>query len=185
MGPRICACAPPAIRIHGSIGGIPDQQMQVRTARIPSGTADAKHLPMRDQGAAHQRTGLYRDRAHVPVIRVIAIGVMQANVNAEIDPVVLRVPPTSVDDLICIGGGIHGAIGDAVIHPVVTIVIYPFAQAVGPIRARARIADTCLRRRRARRWRRRAVLAGSIASVCQDNGILRVIRHGMVEDRFL
>ena len=140
---------------------------------------------MRDQGAAHERTGLHRDRAHMPVIRVVAVGVMQADVNAEVDLVVLRVPPAGVDDLVCIGGGIDGAIRDAIIHAVVTIVIDPVAEAVGPVRTRARIADACLRRRRTRGWGRRTILASPVAGICQDNVILRVIGRGMVEDGFL
>jgi hypothetical protein len=110
---------------------------------------------------------------------------MQADINTEVDPVILRVPPTGVDDLVRIGGGIHGAIGDAVIHAVVTIIIDPVTEAVGPVRTRTRIANARLGRRCAWRWRRRTVLARSISGVCQDNSILRVIGRGMVEDRFL
>jgi hypothetical protein len=110
---------------------------------------------------------------------------VQANVNAEVDPVILRIPPAGIDDLICICGGVDGTIRDAVVHAIVTVVIDPIAEAVRPVSTRTRVADTRLGRRCARRRRGRTVLASPIAGVCKDNSILGVIGRGMVEDGFL
>ena len=121
----------------------------------------------------------------MPIIRVVAIGVAQADINAEVDPVILRVPPAGVNDLVCIGGGVDGTIGNAIIQAVVTIVIDPVTEAIGPVSARACIAYARLGRRCARRRRRRTVLARLIAGVGKDNIILSVIGGGMIEDGFL
>ncbi len=110
---------------------------------------------------------------------------MQADVDTEIDAVILRVPPTGIDDLVCVRGGIDGAVGDAIIHAIVTIVVDPVTKAVGPVSARARVAYARLGRRRARRRWRGTILAGSLAGVCEDDIVLGVIRGGMVEDGFL
>ena len=69
------------------------------------------------------------------VISVVSIGMMQADINAEIDLVILRVPPARIDDLVCICRGINGTIGDAIIHAIVTIIIDPIAQAIRPVSA--------------------------------------------------
>ena len=157
----------------------------MRTAGIAGRTADAKHLSVWDNGATYERTGLHCNRAHVPIIGVIPVGMVQADVNAEVDPVILRIPPAGIDDLVCVCGGVDGTIRDAVVHAIVTIVINPIAEAVRPVSTCTRVADTRLGRRCAwRRWRR-TVLARPIASVGKDNSILGVIGSGMVEDGFL
>ena len=69
---------------------------------------------------------------------------MQADVNAEIDLVILRIPPAGIDDLVCIRRGVDGTIRDAIVHAIVTIIIDPIAEAVRPVSARARVADTRL-----------------------------------------
>lgn len=73
---------------------------------------------------------LHRNRAHVPIVCIESIGMMQPNINAEADPVILRVYPASIDDLICIGGSIDRTIGDAVIYAVMTVVPDPIAKAI-------------------------------------------------------
>ena len=157
----------------------------MRSAGIAGRTTDAKHLSVWDNGAAYERTGLHRDRAHVSVIGVIPVGMVQADVNAKVDPVILWVPPTGIDDLVRVCGGGNGAIRDAVVYAIVTVVIDPIAEAVRPVSTRARVADTCLGRRCARRWRGRTILASPIAGVCEDNSILGVIGRRMIEDGFL
>jgi len=52
---------------------------------------------------------------------------MQADVDAKVDLVILRVPPTGVNDLICIRRGVDRSIGDPIIDSVMTIVIHPGA----------------------------------------------------------
>lgn len=79
----------------------------MRTTGIPGRAADAQHFPMRHERAARRRTGLHRDRAHVSVIRIVAIGMMQADINAEIDLVILWIPPAGIDDLVRICRSIH------------------------------------------------------------------------------
>ena len=85
---------------------------------------------MRHGGASDGGTLLYSNGTHVSVICVVAVGMMQADIDTEIDPVILRVPPASIDDLICVGGGVDGAIRDAIIDAIVTIVIDPITKAV-------------------------------------------------------
>ena len=121
----------------------------------------------------------------MPVIGIVSIGVVQADVDAEVNLVVLRVPPTGINNLVCICRSIDGAIRNAVIHAVMTIVIDPVTKAVRPVSARARVADASLGRRRSGRRRRRTILARSIPGVCKDNVILGVVGSGMVEDGFL
>ena len=82
---------------------------------------------MRDKCAADYGAGLHRDRTHVPVIGIVAVRVMQADVDAKVDLVILRVPPTGVNDLICIRRGVDRSIGDPIIDSVMTIVIHPGA----------------------------------------------------------
>jgi hypothetical protein len=55
---------------------------------------------MREESTPGRGTRLYRDRTHVPVIGIVSIRMMQADIDAEINLVVLRVPPTGVDDLV-------------------------------------------------------------------------------------
>ena len=110
---------------------------------------------------------------------------VQTNVNAKIDPVILRIPPSGIDNLVCICGGVNGTIRDAVVYAIVTVVIDPIAEAVRPVSTRTCVADPRLGRRCARRWRGRTILTSTIAGVCKDNSILGVIRRGMIEDGFL
>ncbi len=105
----------------------------MRTGGIAGRAADAQHLSMRDRGAAHRRAALYRDRAHVSVIGVVPVRMMQADINAKIDLVILRIPPAGIHDLVRVGCCIHGAIGDAEVYAVMPIVVHPIAQAVGPV----------------------------------------------------
>ena len=128
---------------------------------------------------------MHRDRAHVPVIRAVSIGMMQPDVDTKVDFVILRIPPAGIHDLISIRRGIDGAIRDAVVHAVVTIVVDPIAEAVGPVTARARVANSSLWWRRAGRRRRRTVLARDSAGVGKHNVIVGVVWRGMVEDGFL
>ncbi len=76
---------------------------------------------------------------------------MQADVNTKVDLVILWIPPTRVDDLVCIRRGVDGTIGNAKVYAIVTIVVHPVAEAVGPVSARANVTDPCAGRRRARR----------------------------------
>lgn len=140
---------------------------------------------MWDECAARRGTGLDCNRAHVPVIGAVAIRVMQANIDPEIDLVILRVPPAGIDDLIRIRRGVDGTIRDAVVHTIVTIVIDPIAEAVRPVSARARVAHAGLWRRRASRRGRWTILARDIAGVCKDDIVVGVVWCGVVEDGFL
>jgi hypothetical protein len=65
---------------------------------------------MREESTPGRGTRLYRDRTHVPVIGIVSIRMMQADIDAEINLVVLRVPPTGVDDLVSVRGGKDGTI---------------------------------------------------------------------------
>jgi hypothetical protein len=71
----------------------------------------------------------------VPIIGVISIRVVQANVNAETDPVILWIPPACIHDLICIGRGIDGAIGDTKVYAIVAVIPDPITEAIGPVSA--------------------------------------------------
>ena len=120
----------------------------------------------------------------MPIVRVVSVGVMQADVDAEIDLVVLRVPPTGVDDLVGICGGIDRAIGDAIINSIVTVIPEPVAKAVGPVSTAARVAHTGLRRR-CSGWRWRwTVLIGERSIEHDDLIIERIVGLGMIENRF-
>jgi hypothetical protein len=110
---------------------------------------------------------------------------VQADVNTEVDSVILRVPPAGIDDLVGIRRGVKGTVGDAIIYAVVAIVINPIAEAVRPVPARARVADAGPGRRRPRRWRRRTVFACHIGCECQHHVIVGIVRRGMIEDRCL
>lgn len=140
---------------------------------------------MRYRCTSDRGTGLHGNGTHVAIIRVIAIGMMQAHVDAKIDPVILRVPPACIHDLVCIGCGIDGTIRDAIIHTIVTVVIYPVAQAVGPVSSAASITYTRLRWRCSRRCRNRAILICHIACVCNDAVVKCIVRCGMIENGFL
>src|SRR5215208_2098372 len=159
--------------------------MQVWSRGIACGTTNAQPFPMRHKDTARRRTSLHCNRAHVPIIRVVSVGMMQTDVDAEVDLMVLRVPPTRVDDLVCICGSINRTIGNAVVHAIMTIVIDPIAEAVRPVSARARVADPCLWRRRARRRRHRTSFASYSPCKCKHYVVVGIVRRGMIEDGFL
>src|SRR5215211_581930 len=148
----------------------------MRTARVTGRAADAKYFAVRDECAARGGTGLQRNRAHVPVIGAVSIGVMQTDINAEVDFVVLRVPPARIDDLVCIGRSVDRAVRDTVVHAIVTIIIDPIAEAVGPVSARAGITYASLRWRCAWRRRRWTILARLIAGVRKNNIVIGIVR---------
>ena len=128
---------------------------------------------------------MHRDRTHMTIIGVIAVRMMQADVDAEIDLVILRIPPASVNDLICIRRGIDGPVGNAIVDAIVAIVIQPGAQAIRPIGSIAGVTYAVLWRRCPGRLRRRTILAGFIAAESDDPVIERIVGRGMIEDRFL
>jgi len=72
---------------------------------------------------------------------------MQADIDAKVDLMVLRVPPTGINDLVCICCGVYRPIGNAIVHAIMTIVIHPIAEAIRPIPTRTRVANTGLWRR--------------------------------------
>jgi hypothetical protein len=55
---------------------------------------------------------------------------MQAHVDAEVDLVILWVPPACIYDLIRIRGSVHGTIGDAIIDPIVAVVVHPITKRI-------------------------------------------------------
>jgi hypothetical protein len=152
---------------------------------ITGGAADSKHFTMRHKGAARGKAGLYRDRTHVPVVSVVAIGMMQADIDTKVDLVILRIPPTCINDLVRICRGIHGPVRNAIVNAIMTIVIHPGTQAIRPIRPGARIANTGLWRRYPWRRGRRTGLAGFVTGKPNDTIIKSIVRRGVVEDRFL
>lgn len=110
---------------------------------------------------------------------------MQTDIDAEVDLVILRVPPARVDDLVCICRRINRPIRDAIVDAVMTIVVDPIAKTVRPVASGTCVADPSLRWRRAGRRRRGANLARLIACKSRDDVVVRVVGSGMVEDGFL
>ncbi len=139
---------------------------------------------MRDRCASHRPTWLHSDRAHMSVVCVVSIGMMQANVNAKIDFMILWIPPTRIDDLICICRGIYRPIRDAIVDTIVTIVPDPVAQTIRPISPTSRIANTGLWRRCSRRRGGWTVLIRHIACEYNDLIIECIVWRGMIENRF-
>jgi hypothetical protein len=121
----------------------------------------------------------------VTVIGVVAVRMMEADINPEIDLVILRVPPTRVDDLICICRGIDGTVRDAIIHAIMTVVIDPITKAVRPVSTLACIADPGLWWRCASRRRRRTIFARLVARVRKNDIVVGIVGRGMIEDGFL
>ena len=121
----------------------------------------------------------------MPIVGVVAVRVAQAYIDAEIDLVVLRIPPAGIDDLVCIGRRIDGTVRDPIVHTIVAVVIDPVPKTVGPVPALACVTNTRPRWRRARRRRGRTELAGRIAFISHDPVVKGVIGGGMIEDRFL
>ena len=155
------------------------------TSRIPSCAADAKHFAMWHERASRCGTGLHRDRTHVTIIGVVAVGMTEADVNPEIDFVILGIPPTRVDDLVCICRGIDGTVRDAIIHAIMTVVIDPIAQAVRPVSTLPCIANPGLWWRCASRRRGRTIFTRLIPGVGKDNIVVGIVGCGMIEDGFL
>lgn len=140
---------------------------------------------MRHRRTSDRGTCLHGNRTHVSVIGIVAVGMMQANVDAKIDPVILRIPPAGIHDLVCIRSCIDGTIRDTIIHAVMAVVVYPATKAVGPVSAAAGIAYAGLRRRRSR-WRRdRTILIRHIARKCNNAVVECIVGCGMIEDGFL
>lgn len=110
---------------------------------------------------------------------------VQADINPKVDLMILRIPPSRIDDLVRVCRGVNGTIGDSVIHAIVTVVGDPIRQAVRPIDALARVTYACLRRRNAGGRRRRAKLERLIAGKCQHTVIVGVVWRGVIEDRLL
>ena len=140
---------------------------------------------MRHEGATRCGAGLHRNGAHMSVISIVTIGMTQTDINAQIDLVILRVPPTRVDNLICICGRVHGAIRDAIIHAIVPIVINPIAEAVRPVPTLPRIANSGLWRRCAWRCRYRTILTRLILCKSQDDVVICIVGRGVIENGFL
>lgn len=111
---------------------------------------------------------MHSNGAHVSIISVIAIRMMQADVNTETDTVILWVPPAGIDDLVCIRRSVNGTIGDSIIHAVMSVVPDPTTKAVGPVTTTACITYARLRRWRSRRRRHRTIFVRYIAGVCND-----------------
>jgi hypothetical protein len=121
----------------------------------------------------------------MPIVRVVTVRMMQADIDTQVDLMVLRIPPTSINNLVSIRRGVHRAIGDAIVHAVVTIVVHPITEAVRPISALPGIAYAGLWRRDPRRRRDRAIFSGLIAGECKHNVVIGVVGRGMIEDGFL
>lgn len=134
---------------------------------------------------SRRRTGLHCDGAHVSIISVVTVWVMQADIDAEIDLVILRVPPAGVDDLVGIRCSVHGAIRDAVVHAIMTVVVDPIAEAVRPISALPCVANPRLRWRDTGRRGDRTILAGLIAGERKHDVVVGIVWCGMIEDGFL
>ena len=98
---------------------------------------------------------------------------------------VLRVVPTGIDDAVGIRRGVDGTIRDAIVDAIVTVIIDPIPEAVGPVSACAGVTDSSLRRRCSSRCRGRAVLVRFSARVYNDLVVVRIVGGGMIEDGFL
>jgi hypothetical protein len=87
---------------------------------------------------------------------------MQTNVDAKVDLVILRIPPAGIYNLVCICCGIDGTICNTVIHSIMPIVKQPVTDAVRPISTSSYVTNAGLWWRCARRRWRRTVLVGDI-----------------------
>jgi len=119
------------------------------------------------------------------IIGVVPVRMMHTDVDAEVDLMVLRIPPTGVNDLISICRGIDGTIGNPKVDAVMTVVIQPGPQTVRPVGSIPGIAHAALGWRCPGRLRRWTILAGFIAAEPDDPVIERIVGRGMIEDRFL
>ncbi len=140
---------------------------------------------MRHEDAARRRTSLHRNGAHVSIKSIVAIGMMQADIYAQVDLMVLRIPPACIDDLIGIRRSIDGAITDAIIEAIVTVIPHPIAEAVRPVSAAARVTHTRLGRTRSRGRRDWTILVGLSSSESHNAVIEGIVWRGVVEDRAL
>ncbi len=116
------------------------------------------------------------------IICVKAIRMVQADVNSQIYAVILRVPPACINNLIGICRPINGAIGNSIIHAIVTIIKYKGAQAVRPVPSTASITNSSLWRRRTGRRGRGANLICNIARESKHAVIECIVGGGMIED---
>lgn len=137
---------------------------------------------MGNESASGWRTCLHSHRTHVPIISIVAVWMMQTDVNSKIDAVILRVPPSGINNLIRICGGIDRTIGNTIVHTIMTIIEYECTQAVRPIPSTASITNARLWRRRTGRRRRWTVFACLIACECKHAVIECIVRRGMIED---
>lgn len=140
---------------------------------------------MRHESTTRRRTGLHGNRAHMTIISIVTIRMMQTNVDAEVDLVILWIPPTRVDDLVRIRRGVNGTIRNAIIHTIVTIVVNPIAETVRPITSRSRVANAGLRWRGTGGRGGWTSLARLITRVGKNDIVVGVIGRGVIEDRLL
>src|SRR6266498_311521 len=158
--------------------------MQMWTRGISGSAANAQPFSMRNGRASNSTTGLHGDGAHVSVVGVVSIRMMQTNINAEIDLMILRIPPAGIDDLIGICRGVNRAIGNSVINTIVTVVPNPIAETVGPIATAARVTNSSLRRWRSWRRGRWTVLVRHIAFIHDDLIVECIVGRRVIENRF-
>ncbi len=183
---RVCAGAFPAIRVNRTVGGILDQEVQMRPGGVAGVAAEANDFAACEIDTARRGAGLHGHRAHVSVGSGIAVGVAQFNVDAEIGSVVLRIVPTGVDHLVGVRRGVQRTVTDAIILAVVSVVGNPVAEAVTPVQAVAVVAHAILRGRRASRRRRGTVLARQVAVEGGDEFVgVAVVGGGVIENGFL
>jgi hypothetical protein len=119
------------------------------------------------------------------VVSGIAIRMVQTDVNAKVDPMILGVPPARVDNLVRVCRGVNGTVGDSIIHAIVAIVRDPVSEAVGPVNPLTRVAYACLRRRHTGRRGRRAKFESLLAGKREHTVIVCIVWRGMIEDRLL
>ncbi len=180
---RVGSGAGPAVGVYRDVGNVLGEEVQVRTGGVAGVAADADHLAMRNIDATGAGARLHSHRAHVSVGGVIAVGMMQFDVDAEVGFVILRVVPAGIDHLVGVRGGVDGTVTDAVVYAVVAVVGNPVAEAVTPVNSVARVAHAGLRGRRAGRRRVGTGLVGGVSVEGDDAPIgVGVVGGGVVED---
>jgi len=110
---------------------------------------------------------------------------MEADIDTKTHRMILRIPPTGVYDLVRIGRGIDGAVRDAEVDSIMTVIVNPIAQSIGPVSARASIADPRMRWRCSGGRRGGTVFVRHISAVDYDSIVKRIVGAGVIEDRFL
>jgi hypothetical protein len=110
---------------------------------------------------------------------------MQADIDAEIDLMILRIPPTGINDLVCICRSIHRSIGNAIVHAIMAIVIHPIAKAIRPISTCTGVANAGLWRRYPRGRGRGTSLARFVTCKCDHTVVEGIVGRRMIEDRLL